>query len=211
MIKFRLQLILLIIFSGIMKSAYSQEASGSGTIILGAGHAYYMNWQELEGFKRNASVPGFTSRQLGWTLNYSVISHHPSICILQTGPEDLLQGISAVKILDNLSKISMELENDSIRLILISGIQNPTKKLMPALKELNDQIKIWAEENGIQFIDISDLVYSPAAFDEDYIIKDIYQKRIVSRINRKIKEHFYFQEIEIDSLNNKSETKTGIE
>ena len=122
---FSILLIFNIMFSSLCQS---QEKKNRGIIVLGSSHAYYMNWENLKGFRKNASVPDFNSRQLALTLSYEVIENNPQICIVQTGPEDLAQGLSPEKVIQNLGKMNDELVSDSIELIILSGVQNPELK-----------------------------------------------------------------------------------
>ncbi len=166
----------------------AQELKKEGTIILGSYHAYFMDWGKLKSFKKNSSVPDFTSQQLAWTLKYSVIDENPQYCILQTGPEDLLLGISPERIIENISKIYSELEQDSIGLVIISGIQNPNKRSVGSVNKLNSEIENWAFQNEVLYINISDIISSPVSFDEDFKILEEYQQKIIRRINIKLKE-----------------------
>lgn len=181
--------LLLCISFFIQPSINAREPDNKGIIILGSSHSYYMDWDGLHGFKRNSSVPEFTSQQLAWTLIHSVIVYKPEYCVLQTGPEDLMLGISPERIIENIEKIHLELIEDSISLIVLSGIQNPSKKALGAVNVLNKEIETWAIENEVLYVDISDLVYSSSSFDENFFILPEYQKKIINRLNKAIFEN----------------------
>jgi hypothetical protein len=102
--------------------------------------------------------------------------------------EDLRQGLSIDEIVANISSMHRELEENNIELILLSCFDDPQKRSVYQTEILNDTLSAWSSEENVSFVDLTGILSSSLAFDENFIIVPEYQTRIKRKIKTIITE-----------------------
>ncbi|MDZ7725297.1 MAG: GDSL-type esterase/lipase family protein [candidate division KSB1 bacterium] len=124
------------------------------------GNSVFKNadWPQLIGRSdvHNASVSDFTSRQLTWVLDHSVLPYKPAYCFIYTGLEDVLLGVPISEIIKSYHMLCDTLRAHAIEPVINSTLFLENRPLInQSVKKLNAQTEIFCREKGILLIDIN--------------------------------------------------------
>lgn len=110
----------------------------------------------------NRGISGQTTDQMLLRFRQDVLMHEPQVVVILAGTNDLAQNSGPVPLWHTLNNIKsmaeLAMAND-IQVILCSVLParafpwRPEIKPIPLIRELNDQIRAFAKEKGLSFVD----------------------------------------------------------
>lgn len=116
------------------------------------------DWNKLLGRNDvlNAGQGGYTSGQMLWHMDTTVISTKPEICFVMAGVNDLFNNIPADVIHQNQKEIIKKLLDNNIKPVMQLTLyvhNNPS--LNKRIELLNERLKKYCEANNIDYIDLN--------------------------------------------------------
>lgn len=117
----------------------------------------------------NAGQGGYTSGQMLWHMDTTVISLHPKICFVMAGINDLFNNIAPDVILRNQIQILTKLKSNNIKPVLqLTLYTHANPSLAKRVEEINDAIKNYCTEQGIDVIDLNILLSNEKSLKKEY-------------------------------------------
>lgn len=117
----------------------------------------------------NAGQGGYTTGQMLWHMDTTVISLHPKICFVMAGINDLFNNISPDVILRNQIRILTKLKANNIKPVLqLTLYTHDNPALAKRVDEINDAIKNYCEQEGIDVIDLNILLSNDKSLKKEY-------------------------------------------
>lgn len=139
------------------------------------------NWNKRLGRNdiRNAGIGGYTSGQMLWHIDATVLSAKPQICFIMAGINDLFNNIPIEIIHKNQIKILEELTSNSIKPIVeLTLFVNNNPKLNERIKDLNNQLSNYCNENQIDIIDLNNILSDENGLKEEYTTDGTHLKEL---------------------------------
>ena len=130
-------------------------------VLFGDSLTFEGDWNNLLTSKSilNKGTSGTTSSELTKSMRRKVLIHHPKICFIQAGTNDIGLGIPIPRIIANFDTLLHTMQRHHIIPVIqlvVYNNNNPQKNL--TIDTLNAGLKCLIENNAIDFIDLNDFL-----------------------------------------------------
>ncbi|UAY53017.1 GDSL-type esterase/lipase family protein [Ferruginibacter albus] len=135
------------------------------------------DWASLFTDKKiyNSGTMGATTSRYVWTLKKDVLQHHPKICFILGGTNDIFQGIPASRTLDNMNKIISSLQANNIIPVLQSvPYSAKIKEHNNLVDSINIKLKQLAGEKHMDYIDLNETLSENGFLKKEYTYDGIH-------------------------------------
>lgn len=117
----------------------------------------------------NAGQGGYTTGQMLWHMDRTVIDVHPKICFVMAGINDLFNNIAPDIIYRNQKQIINKLINNGIKpVILLTLYTHNNPSLAQKIDYINNRIISYCEKENIDVINLNPLLASEQSLKAEY-------------------------------------------
>lgn len=116
------------------------------------------DWNDRLGMSgiRNSGQGGYSTGQMLWFIDRTVLDVQPTACFIMGGVNDITIGVPEKKIFNNIMEITQLLREQGIRPVVQSTLfQRNNPDSYSIIASLNNRLKQYCMANGIDFIDLN--------------------------------------------------------
>lgn len=127
-------------------------------VMLGNSITEQGDWAQLLGRAdvRNCGQGGYTTGQMLWHLDTTVIAAQPRHCLIMGGINDLTVGVAPDQIYANLTAIAHRLQAAGIQPVLQSTLlPHDDSATQAVIQALNTRLAAWAQREGLAYLDLN--------------------------------------------------------
>ncbi|MDF1551340.1 MAG: GDSL-type esterase/lipase family protein, partial [Bacteroidales bacterium] len=144
-----------------IKRILKESPSKVTVCMLGNSITAGANWNNITGgkFIRNCGQGGYTTGQMLWHMDTTVIAANPSHCFVMGGINDFSMGLDYTVVFENYKEIIRRIKLAGIKPVLQSTLyQNEGSNNNKIVKRLNEELKQLCEKEQIDFLDINSVL-----------------------------------------------------